>query len=56
MASKRAYAEEDEGQEAKRKMPRLIGNETEDALEERGCVIESVCASALEVNHLDQYA
>jgi hypothetical protein len=41
MASKRAYAEEDEGQEAKRKMPRLIGSEAEDVLEERGCVIEA---------------
>jgi hypothetical protein len=44
MASKRAYAEEDEGQEAKQKMPRLIGSEVEDALEEQGCVIEmSLC-------------
>jgi hypothetical protein len=41
MASKMAYAEEDEGQEGKRKMPRLIGSEAEDALEERGCVIEA---------------
>ena len=52
MALKRAYAEEDEGQEAKRKMPRLIGS----ALEERGCVIEAFVLAALEVNHLDQYA
>jgi len=43
MASKRAYAEEDEGQAVKRKMPRLIGGEAEDALEERWCVIEALC-------------
>jgi hypothetical protein len=56
MASKRAYAEEDGSQEAKRKMPRLIESNAKDALEELGCVIETFCASALEVNHLDQHA
>ena len=52
MASKRAHAEEDEGQEAKRKMPRLIGSEAEDALEERGCVIEAFMLAPLKLTIL----
>jgi hypothetical protein len=52
MASKRAYAEEDEGQEARRKMPRLIGSEAEGALEEQGCVVETFVLAPLKLTVL----
>jgi hypothetical protein len=52
MASKRAYSEEDEGHEAKQKMPRLIGSEAEDVLEERGCVIEIFVLAPLKLTIL----